>query len=118
MMEKRALSLPDGVKHDRLSDMTGGWFVGGFTPAAWQTTDVEVAVQQFPAGYRGTSHHHKVATEVTLLISGRARMAGVELLPGDILTLQPGTSSSFDAIEDCMTVVVKHPGVLNDKYLD
>ena len=112
------LSLPTGVKHDRLETMTGGWFVGAFTPVAHSTPEVEVAVQHFAAGYMGASHHHKVATEVTLLISGRARMAGMEMVAGDILTLSPGVSSAFEAIEDCVTVVVKHPGVLNDKYLD
>lgn len=112
------LSLPGGVKHDRLEKMTGGWFVGAFTPVAHSTPDVEVAMQHFAAGYVGASHHHKVATEVTLLISGRARMAGMEMVAGDILTLSPGVSSAFEAIEDCVTVVVKHPGALNDKYLD
>lgn len=107
-----------GVKIDRLESMTGGWFVGDFSPAAYRTGDAEVGVQHFPAGYCGVSHHHKVATEVTLLLLGRARMAGQDLFPGDILTLSPGTSSIFEALEDCVTVVVKHPGVLNDKYSD
>lgn len=112
------LSLPSGVKHDRLETMIGGWFVGAFTPVAYSTPEVEVAVQHFAAGYVGASHHHKVATEVTLLLSGRARMLGEEMFAGDILTLPPGVSSNFEAIEDCVTVVVKHPGALNDKYLD
>lgn len=111
-------NLPKGITRSRLSDMTGGWLVGAFAPAAYNTADVEVAVQHFPAGYRGAAHHHKVATEVTVLLSGRAKMAGVWLAAGDILTLAPGVSSEFEALEDCTTVVVKHPGALNDKYLD
>lgn len=110
-------SLP-AICRSTLAEMTGGWFVGAFSPAAYITSDVEVAVQHFPAGYRGAAHHHKVATEVTLLLSGEARMAGEKLAAGDILTLMPGTSSSFEALTDCVTVVVKHPGVLNDKYPD
>ncbi|MES3576144.1 hypothetical protein [Enterobacter cloacae] len=110
--------VPEGVVRHYLSNMIGGWFVGAFTPAALSIPDVEVAVQHFPAGYRGEAHHHQVATEVTLLISGRARMANCALVAGDILTLLPGTSSYFEALEDCVTVVVKHPGVLNDKYSD
>ncbi|WP_189388913.1 hypothetical protein [Buttiauxella sp. B2] len=106
------------IKKDRLDAMTGGWFVGGFTPAAYTTTAVEVAVQHFPAGYCGAAHHHRQANEVTLLLSGRARMAGMLLVAGDILTLSPGVSSTFEALEACVTVVVKHPSVPNDKYLD
>lgn len=109
---------PSGAALHRLTEMTGGWFIGAFFPAAYATHDVAVAVQRFPAGYRGDAHHHKVATEVTLLLSGRARMAGCELFPGDILTLAPGTSCRFEALDDCVAVVVKHPGALNDKYCD
>ncbi len=106
-----------GLTRHRLDKMTGGWFVGAFSPAAHTTADVEVAVQVFPAGYRGLPHVHRQATEITLLLSGRANMAGELLLPGDILTLAPGTEAAFVALEDCMTVVVKHPGVLNDKFI-
>lgn len=109
-------TLPAGITLARLSEMTGGWFIGNFTPVAHRTADVEVAVQHFPAGYHGTAHYHRVATETTLLLSGKAEMAGILLAPGDILTLAPGTPSRFIALEDCVTVVVKHPGVLNDKF--
>lgn len=112
------LPLLAGVKKDRLDGMKGGWFVGSFQPAAYTTKDVEVAVQHFAAGYSGEPHHHKVATEVTLLLSGKALMAGECLIAGDILTIEPGVSCSFEALEDCVTVVVKHPGALNDKYID
>lgn len=111
-------ALPAGVSLTRIDAMTGGWFVGGFTPAAYQTTDAEVAVQYFPAGYRGEAHYHRIATEVTLLLAGQAEMAGVRLRPGDIITLSPGTSAAFYALEACVTVVVKHPGALNDKYVN
>ncbi|WP_256971562.1 cupin domain-containing protein [Enterobacter sp. J49] len=106
------------IKQFKLKDMAGGWFVGDFAPAALDTSAVEVAVQHFKAGEHSTAHHHKIATEVTLLLSGLAVMAGRTLEPGDIVTLPPGVSSSFEAISDCVTVVVKHPGVLNDKYID
>ncbi|HBV9912398.1 hypothetical protein MXF09_23640 [Klebsiella aerogenes] len=109
--------LPAGVKKCRLSDMNRGWFVGDFVPSAHPTQGVEVAVQHFPAGYHAAPHAHRIATEVTLLLSGRAEMAGLSLESGDILTLSPGTISDFHALEACVTVVVKHPGVLNDKYL-
>lgn len=118
MTKDDGITLSEGIKRDQLSDMKGGWFVGAFSPAAFTTTEVEVAVQHFPAGYCAEWHHHKIATEVTLLLSGRACMAGIELKSGDILTLSPGTSSSFYALETCTTVVVKLPGALNDKYLD
>jgi len=114
--QQNTATLPPGVTHSRLDEMTRGWFVGGFQPTAYFTHDVEVAVQRFPAGYKGEAHYHRLATEVTLLLQGRAVMADTVLLPGDILTLSPGVTSTFEALEDCVTVVVKHPGVPNDKY--
>jgi len=104
------------VVHHRLDDMVRGWFVGDFTPSLYATQDVEVAVQRFAAGDVEAEHHHKVGTEITLLVSGRARMCGRELVVGDILVLPPGTATAFEAIEDTVTAVVKVPSVPGDKY--
>ena len=62
-------------------------------------------------------HFHKVATEITVVVSGRVRMAGREFADGDIVTLEPGFATNFEAMTDAITVVVKHPGAPDDKYL-
>lgn len=116
-MTSETSSIISGVTLERLENMTRGWFVGNFMPAAFRTGDAEIAVQRFTVGDKEPAHLHKMATEITLLLSGRAIMAGVNLVAGDIITLAPGTVSSFEALEDCITVVVKHPGVLNDKFM-
>ena len=36
---------------------------------------------------------------------------------GDIIVVEPGDATSFEALEDSINVVVKLPGVNNDKYL-
>lgn len=100
----------------RLADMTRGWFVGAFTPTLVDTEAMEVAVQHFAAGAVEAEHHHKVATEITVIVSGRAVMCGRELAAGDVIVLPPGVASSFVALEDTVTTVVKHPGARNDKY--
>lgn len=104
------------MKHARLEDMVKGWFVGAFTPSAHTTDACEVAVKRYLAGEREDLHHHKVATEITLVIEGRVRMMGCEWGPGDIIVLSPGEATDFEAITDALSVVVKTPGVLNDKY--
>ena len=105
------------MKHDRLENMTKGWFVGAFTPTVLSTNDCEVAVKKYAAGEREASHYHKIATEVTLVLSGRVRMAGREFSDGDIVTLEPGFATDFEAITDAVTVVVTNPGASNDKYV-
>lgn len=100
-----------------LQDMVKGWFVGGFAPTAYATPHCEVAVKRYAAGEREAAHFHKVATEITLVLQGRVRMAGKEWGEGDIIVLAPGDTTDFEALTDAVNVVVKTPGAQNDKYL-
>jgi len=104
------------VKHHRLDDMVKGWFVGDFDPVAFRTAGVEVGVKSYAAGDREDEHHHKVATELTLIVSGEVRMLGRTWGAGDILTIEPGEATAFEALNDTVTVVVKLPSVAGDKY--
>jgi quercetin dioxygenase-like cupin family protein len=105
------------MKVAKLNDMTKGWFVGQFAPAAHQTNACEVAVKYYKAGDQEGAHFHKVATEITLVLSGRVRMAGKEWSDGDIIVLEPGEVTAFEAITDAVNVVVKTPGALDDKFI-
>ena len=45
-------------------------------------------------------------------------MNGVEYIKGDIIVMEPGESTDFECLEDgTQNVVVKIPGINNDKYL-
>lgn len=105
------------MKHAHLHDMVKGWFVGGFSPAVVSTDACEVAVKYYRAGDSEAAHYHKVATEVTVIVSGHVRMAGREYGPGEIVVMEPGEPADFVALTDAVNVVVKTPGALNDKYL-
>jgi len=105
------------MKKFLLTDMTKGWFVGDFSPTLIKTQDVEVGVKQYQKGDSEARHHHKVATEITVIVSGKVRMNGVLYNAGDILMIEPGESTDFEVLEDTITVVVKHPGAQNDKYM-
>ena len=100
----------------KLQDMFKGWFVGDFDPSLLRTDACEVAVKSYKAGDSEELHHHKVATEVTLILSGRVRMCGKEWGEGDIVVLEPGEATDFVALTDAVNVVVKTPGAKNDKY--
>lgn len=99
-----------------LRDMHKGWFIGNFEPSLLKTSQVEVAVKRYSQGDRETRHHHKIATEFTVIVSGRVRMNGVEYIQGDIVIVEPLDSTDFEALEDSVTTVVKYPGAVNDKY--
>ncbi|PHM66410.1 hypothetical protein [Xenorhabdus sp. KJ12.1] len=100
----------------KLENSIRGWFIGGFEPSLYKTTSVEVAVQHFVTGDYDATHYHKIATEITVIISGKARVNSQEVTPGDIVKISPGEFADFEALEDTITVVVKLPGALNDKY--
>jgi quercetin dioxygenase-like cupin family protein len=105
------------MKNGRLESMVKGWFVGGFSPTAFATEACEVAVKHYSAGEREAAHFHKIATEITLVLQGRVRMAGREWGAGDIIVLEPGEVTEFEALTDAVNVVVKTPRAKNDKFL-
>ncbi len=105
------------MKTSKLSDMKGGWFVGNFEPSLYRTNDVEAAVKSYKAGAYEHSHYHKLATEITVIVSGKVKMNGVEYNEGDIIIIEPGESTDFLAVTDSVNAVIKIPGANNDKYL-
>ncbi len=100
----------------KISAMTKGWFVGSFVPNVLHNDQVEVAVKTYEAGSLETRHRHKIATEVTLILVGRARMNDAVLEAGDIVKIEPGQDTDFEALTDVTTVVVKTPSIAGDKY--
>lgn len=100
----------------KLSDMTKGWFVGAFEPVAMRSDAAEVAVKTYASGSLEKRHMHKVAQELTLIVSGRARLNDTVYEAGDIVVIAPGEATDFEALTDVTTVVVKLPSVAGDKY--
>ncbi|GJD64274.1 hypothetical protein [Methylobacterium frigidaeris] len=104
------------MKSARLEEMTKGWIVGDFVPAVLNSTAMEVAIKHYRCGDREALHHHKVATEVTAIVSGHVTMCGRNWGPGDVITIEPGEATAFTALTDAVTVVVKAPSVKDDKF--
>ena len=101
----------------RLDEMVKGWFVGDFAPSALRSAACEVAIKHYRAGDREALHHHRIAAEVTAIVSGEVRMGGRVFGPGDIVVLEPGEATEFEALTDTVNVVVKLPSLRDDKYL-
>lgn len=94
-----------------------GWFVGQFERAVYKTSACEVGYQYNYPGEHSAAHTHRIATEINLIASGRVMYNGEEYCTGDILIFEPGDICECDYLEPTYTVVVKIPGVLDDKYL-
>lgn len=105
------------MKTAKLEDMIKGWFIGNFEPSLLKTNDVEVAVKEYKKGDYEERHYHKIATEITVIISGKVKMNETIYSKGDIIIIPPGESTDFEALEDSVNAVVKYPGATDDKYL-
>ena len=101
-----------------LNNFIKGWFIGNFEPTIVKTNEVEVAVKRYRAGDQEIAHHHKIATEITVIVSGQVLMNGVLYGPDDVLVIEPNESTDFECLTDVITTVVKYPGASNDKYID
>lgn len=104
------------MKIEKLNNMEKGWFVGNFEPSLYRTNDCEVAVKSYKKGDYEKAHYHRIATEITVVISGKVKMFDAVFTEGDIIIVEPGDTTDFQALEDSINVVVKIPGANNDKY--
>lgn len=105
------------MKTAKLEDMIKGWFIGNFEPTLLRTNDVEVAVKSYNKGDYEEKHYHKIATEITVIVSGKVKMNGIEYSKGDIVVMEPNEATDFECIENgTQNVVVKLPGANDDKY--
>jgi len=101
----------------KLSDFIKGWIVGDFEPSLIKTKDFEVAVKEYQTGDKEQAHLHKVAEEITVIVSGKFKMNEQILIKGDIIHLEPGESADFECLATGATTVIKMPSVQGDKYI-
>ena len=104
------------MKRSSLND-TGarGWFIGDFPEAVYRTKNFEITYQKNPRS-QTASHIHKIAHEITLVISGRQICNGEMFGPGEICILEPGDISQIEYLEETEVVTVKVPSVPSDKH--
>ncbi len=100
-----------------LSEYKNGWLLGNFSPAVIQTTDFEVCVKTFRFGDREISHYQVIATEITVVLSGKVRMGEILLAEDEILVVEPGEIVDFEALTDCKVLGIKFPSLPEDKVL-
>lgn len=106
------------MKIHNLENMIGGWFIGNFEPTVLRTDKFEVAVKKYKKGDTEKRHVHKIATEITLILTGCVDINGNRYSENEIVTILPNEWVLFKAIDDTITIVVKTPSVSDDKYLE
>lgn len=102
----------------RLENFLGGWFIGDFLPTVFRTENFELCLKRYARGDVEPLHHQRIATEYTVIVSGRARFGNVIVKEDDIVVVQPEESCDFQALEDVVLVAVKVPSLPADKQVD
>ena len=101
-----------------LNSFTGGWVVGDFNPSLFKSDCMEVGVKKFLLGDRELSHKQLVATEITIIISGKVRIGNEIFIEGDVVVIPPGEYADFEALSDGSLTCIKFPSIPSDKVLE
>ena len=104
------------MKISKLTDYTGGWFIGDFEPSAYKTDQFEVCYKFHKKGEKWDIHYHKISTEINVLIKGKMKILNKELVSGDVFVILPWEIADPVFLEDCTVLIVKTPSVPGDKY--
>lgn len=105
------------MKLSKLNETIGGWFVGNFPQAAFQTDACEVSYKYHKKGEEWPVHYQEKITEINLMVRGTMKMHNTLLESGDIFILYPYEIADPEFITDCEVVCVKVPGIVNDKVV-
>ena len=101
-----------------LEEFKLGWIVGNFVPALVQSKDIEVAIKYFKSGDLEPSHMQLVATEITIVVSGRIKLGINTYGPKEIIKIPPKSFADFESLTDSTLVCIKYPSIPNDKVLE
>lgn len=104
------------IRTAHINDMIKGWFVGDFYPSILKTKDFEAGVKEYKKGEKEGKHVHKIGTEITVIVRGKVIMCDRVIKEGEMILMEPGVATSFEALEDTITFVVKNPSAIGDKY--
>ena len=106
------------MKVESLINMKKGWLVGNFNPSILRSEYVEVGLKRYRKGQKEKWHYHKISTEITVVIEGKVKMCEQVFTKDSIITLSPGEGTAFEALEDSITLVIKSPSSIDDKYFN
>ena len=94
----------------------GGWFIGDFEPSVYKTSAAEVSYKLHYKGEYWAKHYHKHSDEINYLLEGEMLINNQKLTAPCIFIIYRGEVAEPTFLTDVKIIVVKIPGVLNDKY--
>ena len=101
----------------QINNFAKWWLIGDFTPSLLKTREFEAGIKFYQKGEKDAPHYHKIATEYTIIHSGKFRKNSDFYSAGDIMIIYPDEISDFECIDSWSLTVIKVPSVAWDKYL-
>jgi dTDP-glucose pyrophosphorylase len=101
----------------KMKDMVRGWFIGNFSPSAFNTKDFEVGYLTHKKNEQWSFHYHQYSTEINFLISGKMQLNNKIIEEGDIFVFKPNQIATPQFLEDCRVLCIKVPSIPGDKVL-
>ena len=105
------------MKIHSLNEMVGGWFIGNFEPTIHSTELFEVCLKRYKKGEKEMGHFQRIATEYTLVVSGRIRLGAREFGENEIIEIPPLEIADFESLTDSIVVAIKTPSLPTDKVI-
>tara|TARA_A100000172_G_scaffold80681_1_gene70939 strand:+ start:1096 stop:1416 length:321 start_codon:yes stop_codon:yes gene_type:complete len=105
------------MKVHKIKDMTGGWFIGNFSPNVFKTKNFEVGYHVHKKGDPTQNHYHKQSTEINVITKGKMIVNNQHLKKGDIFIFEPYEVSEAKFLEDTELIVVRNASLPKDKFI-
>lgn len=96
---------------NNIENFIGGWLVGNFSPALFQSSDIEIGIKHFPQETVIERHYQIESTEYNYIASGELIANGHHLKQGDIFVYAPGEITEVKLLTDVTVVVFKTPSL-------
>lgn len=105
------------MKIYNIEDTIGGWFIGDFPKAIYQTKGFEVSLKRHKVGEFWDLHYQENSLEINLLVEGEIVMNGQIIKQNEIFVMYPYEITDVRFTKDCTVVCVKVPSLPNDKVV-
>lgn len=98
-------------------NLINGWFIGNFSPSVYKTEQCEVAYKHHFPGEDWPEHYHQHSDEINYLLTGKMEVNGQRMEGPCIFIIKKGEAVKPRFITTVALIVVRVPGIPNDKVI-
>lgn len=104
------------MKYENIENMKLGYFLGNFSPAIFNSENVEMAIKSYNFGNYEGGYYRKTDTEIFVVLLGKVEFNGKVLSKGGMIRYEPREVKHVFPVEDSQCLVVRFPGTKRDLH--